>query len=235
MNQVVLKGKTVDYELIYRQRKTMEIRLLPPNHIRVISPKGVPKSEIEKVLRKKEAWLLGKLDELAQFEPVTKQMKSGEMFYYLGNQIPMMIHKGNKDHVVFHDDRIEMHIKNEASNHMKQVLINAYSDATMQWIKFFVDKYVDQMTVKPQKIRIKNQRKRWGSCSSKKNLNFNWRLSMMPIEVIEYIVVHEMCHLIHLNHSKDFWQLVEKFLPDYKLRQEWVKKHGYTIMNIIAI
>lgn len=234
MYQIILKGRILDYELIYRQRKTMEIRLIPPGHIRVVAPKGVPHGEIEKVLRSKEAWLLGKLDELAHMQPVTKHLVSGEEFYYLGSLIPVKIQQGKTDHVVFQTDQIEMNVMNEDTTHIKQVLINAYSESTRQWVKFYVDKYVDQFIVKPHMIRIKNQRKRWGSCSSKNNLNFNWRLSMMPIEVIEYIVVHEMCHLIHINHSKDFWSLVAIYLPDYKERQKWVKDHGYEIMNIIS-
>lgn len=72
-------------------------------------------------------------------------------------------------------------------------------------------------------IRIKDVRSRWGSCSSKRNLNFNWRLVMAPMEVLDYVVVHELCHLKEMNHSKNFWKLVEDILPDYKRQREWLK------------
>lgn len=72
-------------------------------------------------------------------------------------------------------------------------------------------------------VRIKDVRSRWGSCSSKRNLNFNWRLVMAPLEVLDYVVVHELCHLKEMNHSPAFWKLVEDILPDYRKQREWLK------------
>ncbi len=76
------------------------------------------------------------------------------------------------------------------------------------------------------RITIRNQKTRWGSCSSKGNLNFNWRLLMAPAEILDYVVVHELCHLLYLNHSKQFWQAVGKILPDYPKRRSWLKANG---------
>jgi predicted metal-dependent hydrolase len=78
----------------------------------------------------------------------------------------------------------------------------------------------------PGKLRISSARTRWGSCSRQGTLSFTWRLVMAPEEVIDYVVVHELCHLRHLNHSKAFWGLVEGILPDYKVRRAWLKRHG---------
>ena len=75
-------------------------------------------------------------------------------------------------------------------------------------------------------ITIRDQKTRWGSCSSRGNLSFNWRLMLAPPAVLDYVVVHELCHLEHMNHSKDFWQCVESILPDYKERRKWLKEHG---------
>ena len=75
-------------------------------------------------------------------------------------------------------------------------------------------------------IRIKDQKTRWGSCSSLHNLNFNWRLIMAPGEVLDYVVVHELCHLTHMNHSRDFWNMVEKVMPDYRVYRKWLKDNG---------
>lgn len=75
-------------------------------------------------------------------------------------------------------------------------------------------------------MRIKEQKTRWGSCSNKGNLNFNWKIIMAPPEIIEYIVAHEVCHLVHMNHSNQFWSLVERLIPDYKDRRTWLRKNG---------
>ncbi len=76
------------------------------------------------------------------------------------------------------------------------------------------------------RIAIRNQKTRWGSCSSKGNLNFNWRLVMAPEEILDYVVVHELCHLAHLNHSSQFWQMVRDILPDFRERRNWLKANG---------
>lgn len=86
--------------------------------------------------------------------------------------------------------------------------------------------YAEVLKVDYQAIHIKDQRSRWGSCSSKKNLNFNWRLIMAPEPVLEYVVIHELCHLRHMNHSADFWKLVESICPGYKQYKRWLKEHG---------
>lgn len=79
-----------------------------------------------------------------------------------------------------------------------------------------VEKYSKKLGVIPNKVRVKNIKYAWGSCSSKKNISINMRLAKKSKEVIEYVVLHEMCHLIHMNHSKQFWNLVEKNMPEYK-------------------
>jgi predicted metal-dependent hydrolase len=76
------------------------------------------------------------------------------------------------------------------------------------------------------RIFIRNQKTRWGSCSQKRNLNFNWRLVMAPPDVLDYIIIHELMHLIELNHSKKFWRLVADVCPDYQIQRAWLRKNG---------
>lgn len=82
------------------------------------------------------------------------------------------------------------------------------------------------MGVTVNRITIREQKTRWGSCSSKGNLNFNWKLILMPEEILDYVVVHELAHLIEMNHSPAFWQQVEQVLPDYRKRRAWLKQNG---------
>ncbi len=75
-------------------------------------------------------------------------------------------------------------------------------------------------------ITIRDQKSRWGSCSGRGTLSFNYRLMMAPPKILDYVVVHELCHLTHMNHSKDFWNMVDSILPDYKESKQWLKDHG---------
>ena len=83
-----------------------------------------------------------------------------------------------------------------------------------------------QLNLYPNQIRIKSLRSRWGSCSSKKNINLNWKLIHTPLRVIDYVIVHELCHLVHMNHSKEFWNKVKSHIPDYKKDKNWLKEYG---------
>lgn len=82
------------------------------------------------------------------------------------------------------------------------------------------------------RITIREQKTRWGSCSSNHNLNFNWKLVLAPREVLDYVVVHELCHLKEMNHSREFWAEVEKILPDYRSRRKWLKEQGWRLMEV---
>ena len=89
--------------------------------------------------------------------------------------------------------------------------------------------YAPKLAVNPRKVAVKEPRRQWGSCTRKGSLNFNWKLVMAPIEIVDYVVVHELSHLRHLNHSRDFWQTVAAIVPDYKQRRKWLKANGHKL------
>lgn len=109
--------------------------------------------------------------------------------------------------------------------------ISKLADKALDYIPGRVKYYADIIGVTYGKITIRNQKTRWGSCSSKGNLNFNCLLMLMPPEVIDYVVVHELCHRKQMNHSKAFWKEVEKILPNYKDSVGWLKKEGGGIIR----
>lgn len=109
--------------------------------------------------------------------------------------------------------------------------IHKLADLALKVISVKVKHYAGLMNVQYGRITIRNQKTRWGSCSSKGNLNFNCLLMLAPDEVVDYVVIHELCHLIEMNHSKAFWQQVEQIMPDYKKHRKWLKEHGNEIME----
>ena len=109
---------------------------------------------------------------------------------------------------------------------LTQTQVRQLARQALDYIPRRVDYFAPLIGVTYGGITIRNQRTRWGSCSSKGNLNFNCLLMLAPPEVIDYVVVHELCHRRELNHSDRFWSLVEQILPDYKQRQKWLKDNG---------
>lgn len=109
--------------------------------------------------------------------------------------------------------------------------INELADLALKKIPSKVSSYAQKLGVSYGRITIRNQKTRWGSCSSKGNLNFNCLLMLCPDEVVDYVVVHELCHRLEMNHSAAFWALVRAVLPDYEQRKEWLKIHGTGIMQ----
>lgn len=109
--------------------------------------------------------------------------------------------------------------------------VKRLADLALKEIPEKVRAYAGIMNVSYGRITIRNQKTRWGSCSGKRNLNFNCLLMLAPERVIDYVVVHELCHLIEMNHSKAFWQQVERVMPDYKEQRQWLKDHGNEIIS----
>lgn len=101
-----------------------------------------------------------------------------------------------------------------------------YREAAKEYIPKRVAYFVQFTGGKYERITIREQKTRWGSCSGRGTLSFNWKLMLAPPAVLDYVVVHELCHLTHMNHSREFWQAVENILPDYKERRKWLKEHG---------
>ena len=117
------------------------------------------------------------------------------------------------------------------SDYLTNEEIKKLADKALQHIPKRVSYYAKQIGVTYVKITIRNQKTRWGSCSSKGNLNFNCLLMLTPPEVIDYVVVHELCHRKEMNHSRAFWAEVEKILPDYKEQVKWLKENGGQIIG----
>lgn len=109
--------------------------------------------------------------------------------------------------------------------------VKQLADLALKVIPEKVRYYAGIMNVRYGRITIRNQKTRWGSCSGKGNLNFNCLLMLAPEKVVDYVVVHELCHLIEMNHSKAFWEQVERVMPDYKKYRQWLKEHGNDIMS----
>ena len=127
----------------------------------------------------------------------------------------------------FLEDLIETNglTEDELKINLKKFYISSCKKIVNQRVKI----YQEQLRVKPKSIEIDESKVKWGSCTSNKKITFNYKLAMAPLESIDYVVVHELCHIIHMNHERSFWRKVGSILPDYKKRQEYLQRYGATM------
>ena len=214
----------------YRNRKSLEIQIKPDGKVRVLAPRHVSQEWILSAIKAKEKWILQKLNLVSQKVDTQPGIVEGATVLDQGDRVNLRIgiepglypveRKGQELHInVIKEWR-------EDEKKLKALLLDWYSKNTKERIEYYIKKWSALLKVSPKLVKIKDQKRRRGSCSSRGNLNFNWRLSMAPDPVVEYVVVHELCHFHHMNHSKDFWALVETCLPDYKKKKEWLKNNG---------
>lgn len=214
-----------NYNIIYQKRKTLTMKLLEDNTIEVKSPTGISKHYIESFIDKNKAWL----DRQQTLLENRIKLNSGDRILIDGNLVTLNIKYMPKDRVLLDGEILYVMTRDLKREYVLNLLFKWFKIQTTKLIKCSISKYERKIDRNIGNIRIKNQKSIWGSCSSKGNLNFSLRCGMMPEFVRDYIVVHELCHLIHMNHSKEFWKQVELIYGDYKIPQIWLKENHQKI------
>lgn len=223
------KLENIDYSIIRSNRKTISISILPNKEVIVRAPHQISDKTLQDLLTTKKKWIDAKLKELPPpKEPSKDTYNDGDRILYRGKEYKIKVVSDSslrKSDIILKEDELWVFKKNNETKETKELLINWYKQQARNLVQTRMN-YYNQIINKPiGKVRIKNQKSRWGSCSSKGNLNFNWRIILMPDDMCDYIIVHELCHLKYMNHSKMFWSSVESILPDYKERQRWIKEN----------
>ncbi|MGI6452102.1 MAG: M48 family metallopeptidase [Syntrophomonadaceae bacterium] len=221
----------INFEVSYSRRKTITISVETPGLVSVKAPVGLSDDEIIRRVQSKARWIVEKLYEVKNIKtiPVKKEYVNGESFMYLGRDYPLQISidKELKQPIVtLLQGEFTVFTASRNEEPVKKAMESWYRSKATEQINERIKYYEPRVGVKPTRITVKEQKKRWGSCSSKGNLNFNWKAIMAPPSVLDYIIVHELCHLIHYNHSREFWNLVGSILPNYKTQQAWLKENG---------
>jgi len=222
----------MDYEIekvIKSNRKTFCIEIDDYGKIILRIPKNSSDLEIEKFLNKHKKWIYKKLKviEKREIELYPKKFIEGEMFLFLGNFYKLKIVKNQKGKIMLNNN--EMNISDKYKTDIRKVIIEFYKKKAFEIISDRVNFYSKKYGYDYNKIKLTSANKRFGSCTNKGNLNFTFRLIMAPIEVIDYVVVHELVHLVDKTHKKSFYEKVEKILPDYKKRIKWLNDNSYLL------
>lgn len=228
-------GKKIYYTLARTKRKTIGIIIDRNGEVKIHAPYRASNSQICEVVRKKADWIERKVIEIKarNSKLICRQFVGGEKILYLGKEYILQIvekDSGRSD-VIIHEGTVTVYISPGLSDEsrketIKEALIKWYKRHFSEIVKERLENYSLQLKAAPIKVVIKNQKTMWGSCSQKGNINLNWRLVMAPVEIIDYVIVHELCHLKVMNHSKEFWNLVASTLPNFHESKNWLKING---------
>lgn len=234
-------GDTViEYTIRYKPNiKNVTIYIDHNEGVKIIAPTGTKQDLLKDILHKKSRWIIKKqkeIDDIKKLSP-SKEFRSGEEFPYMGRNYPLEIDHSDPTsraglkfrQGVFRATLPKNLGPKEREMLLRQLFKDWYISRGQEKIKERVEHYCPILKVTPTKVLLKDQKTLWGSCTKKGTININWRIIMAPPAVIDYLVVHELAHLKHPNHSDDFWHLVQLALPDYRERRKWLHKFGPTL------
>lgn len=220
-------GESIRLEIKYKNRTSIAIKMDGYGTVEVHAPKGTSQENVHQVVEEHWEAIQEKLREMTnrQRGREEKVYEYGENFLYLGHAYPIEIFIDMnimQERVEFKDEKLHIYVKQHDEENIKQALKRFYSQQCKALVEKSISVHQSNFKTKPRSIQITDSQKTWGTCDSNRKLTFNWRLAMAPREVIDYVVVHEMCHMVHLNHDRSFWRLVGKIMPDYKEKENWL-------------
>jgi predicted metal-dependent hydrolase len=218
----------LDYKIIYSNRKTLTISVERDRTIIVHAPEKTSKEKINQIIEKKKLWIYDKINHEQKFpeNPQKSEYVSGESILYLGRNYKLQIVKKEIQGLLF--DSTFYISKTESLNAQKLIkewFVNRAKDLILPKAIY----YSKRIGVNFKEAKISEMKYRWGSCTIKNNINFNWRIIKAPMYVVEYIIVHELTHLRETNHTPEFWNIVAVQLPEYLKAKEWLKMNGESL------
>jgi hypothetical protein len=211
-------------QIIRSSRRTLSLEIAPDASLVVRAPRHVKMDAIENVIFRKRFWIQSKqkLIQKKRSEIHPKQFVNGEGFLYLGRMYQLQIV----------EDAVPLCFQEcfyLSKGHGRQAFIKWYKERALEKIFERVEWYAKAAGLEYKSINLSNAAKRWGSCSGKDKLRFNWRLIMAPLEVIDYVAAHELAHLKEKNHTRAFWGKVGSILPGYKKSAVWLKENQHLL------
>lgn len=218
------------YVLVRSRRRSIGLEVRPDATLVVRAPTRTPLWFVESLLREKAGWIEEKLSKARSHVSLLPRhdFLTGERFPYLGRDWPLAVVAFQKTPLTF-DDKAGFSLDIAAFDRGEVIFEQWYRDQARKLLAERVQHFAPLVGVSLPRLRITGAERRWGSCSTTGTVSFTWRLIMAPMDVIDYVVVHELAHLREMNHSVRFWALVVSVLPDYEERRRWLKEYGATL------
>ena len=228
-----MKGSSPDltYEVVRSQRETADIIIERDGSVLVRAPEWANDDEIAKIVAAKQYWIYQGLAEWRDLNAtrMLREYKNGEAFLYLGRAFRLLLVaeqdaplKLQGGRFTLRRDLAERGQTAAAKEAFRSFFVARGLERIRQRVRYFAPK----VGVSPSDLDVRELGHRWASCSATGALAFHWKCMMAPLTIIDYIVVHELCHILHRDHTDLFWNEVDKVLPDYRERKDWLRREG---------
>lgn len=231
MNYIILGGQKFEYNLTRNAKKNINISIKENGNINVSSPKRVTISEIERIIILKQEWILKSIKKVSSKIQLCNKYEfdAFSTIYYLGNKLKIICTPSNHNFLEILDDKIIFYIKKNYIDNIeyKNRIFNALLKDELEALTVdMLIKYLKSTSKEILSFKIREMKSHWGTCiPSKKEIILNFNLIHCPIDAIEYVVLHEVVHLIHPNHSRNFYNTVAKYMPDWNYRRRKLRDY----------
>jgi len=241
---LLIDGITIPLSIIRssQRKRTITFKVRPDKTLIIQAPTRMSLKTLHDLAYKRSAWILARINDIQQ-NPDNQpkyQLISGENIPYLGRSYPLQISVicTTITRCQLRDNQIVVNIRHYTDEKIRSRRV---SEALVSWYKLQAKIIVQQrlhiwekiLNVQATGLKITSALRRWGSCNHKNSICINWRLIFAPLELVDYVIVHELCHIVHKNHSREFWRLVASVLPDYKARDKALNQQKMQFENFI--
>ncbi len=217
-----------EYTVIRRRRKRhLTLTVSADNTVSVSVPKRISEKEVRDFVLEKIDWVKQKIshNQKTRKPYIKKKFIQGEEFLFLGQTYILNIVQGSKGKACIDGSNLKASIPKRVDNTKEYIqarIVDWYKTTSYKTLLERISMYEREIGVSINDLKIKTLKRSWAHCTRKGAVTFSWNLVMAPLNIIDYVVVHELCHLIHLNHSKKFWSKVASIIPDYKECKKWL-------------
>lgn len=210
------------------RRKSADIRV-EEGAVSIVVPTNTSGEKIDQLLVAKRQWIKEKIALQRELNPAsTKQYVSGEAFPYLGRNYRLKVETGSFAPVKLLNGRLVATLPkgDERPYMIRNALVRWYKRQAEQKLQEKVKRFAPIVGVEPAGVGIRTFKSRWGSCTARGKLEFNWQIMTAPNRMVDYVVIHELCHLIRHDHSPEFWREMARVMPEYQQCREWLREHA---------
>jgi len=213
-----------------RRRKTSSI-IISNGIVKIVVPDQISDFTIKELINKRMPWIRKKLkDELNITPVIVKEYVDGEIFTYLGNNYQLKSLVGSVSSVKVTSDSIYVSLPKKSKENIKSLLEHWYEEKAIEILTEKTNRYAKIIGVSPTTISVGDFKSKWGSCSIEGKISYNWKIIIAPHKILDYIVIHELCHMLEHNHSKEYWRHVKTYCNDFKEYRKWLKLNGRVLV-----